>query len=175
MMAKPVVARIRTWLTPLVRGMRRQYLRKVWGMDIGKGAQISMSARLDKTHPRGVHIGDETAINFEVAILTHDFVNRRHLEVRIGRQCLIGARSIVYPGVTIGDHCIVSAASVVMKDVPPHSLVAGNPARIIEKDIATGPLGHRINRDPPPSVIADPLEALRAVPAERRSFASVRS
>jgi exopolysaccharide acyltransferase PssR len=43
--------------------------------------------------------------------------------------------------VRIGDHCVVAAASVVMKDVPSNSLVAGNPARIMEKGIQTGPLG----------------------------------
>jgi len=45
------------------------------------------------------------------------------------------------PGIKIGDNCVVAAASVVMKDVPPNCLVAGNPARIIEKGIRTGPLG----------------------------------
>ena len=45
------------------------------------------------------------------------------------------------PGVKIGDNCVVAAASVVMKDVPANCFVAGNPARIIEKGIQTGPLG----------------------------------
>jgi acetyltransferase-like isoleucine patch superfamily enzyme len=41
----------------------------------------------------------------------------------------IGARSIIFPGVTIGRGSIVTAASVVMSDVPPDTVVAGNPAR----------------------------------------------
>jgi serine acetyltransferase len=45
------------------------------------------------------------------------------------------------PGVKIGDNCVVAAASVVMKDVPANCQVAGNPARIMEKGIHTGPLG----------------------------------
>ena len=53
----------------------------------------------------------------------------------------MGARSIIMPGVRIGDNCVVAAASVVMKDVPANCLVAGNPARILEKGIETGPLG----------------------------------
>lgn len=113
-------------------------------MDIGKGASISLSARLDKTNPRGIHIGEYTAIPFEVAILTHDFVNNRHVDVRIGKHCMIGARSVIMPGVTIGDHCIVSVASVVVKDIPSNSLAAGNPARVIEKGIHTIGLGHRV-------------------------------
>ena len=46
-----------------------------------------------------------------------------------------------FAGLTIGDNCVVAAASVVMKDVPPNCLVAGNPARVMEKGIQTGRLG----------------------------------
>ncbi len=144
MQNKPFITRVRTGLTPYVRGFRRNWLRKVWGMNIGEGAEISFSARLDKTDPKGIHIGSYTAVTFESVILTHDFVNRKHKDVKIGSNCLIGARSIIYPGVTIGDHCIVAAASVVMKDVPPNSVVSGNPARIVETNIRTGKLGHRL-------------------------------
>ncbi|MGO4836637.1 DapH/DapD/GlmU-related protein, partial [Rhizobiaceae sp. 2RAB30] len=89
--------------------------------------------------------GEYTAIPFEVAILTHDFVNNRHVDVRIGKHCMIGARSVIMPGVTIGDHCIVSVGSVVVKDIPSNSLAAGNPARVIEKGIHTIGLGHRFH------------------------------
>jgi serine acetyltransferase len=44
-------------------------------------------------------------------------------------------------GIRVGDNCVVAAASVVMKDVPSNCLVAGNPARIMEKGIKTGPRG----------------------------------
>lgn len=120
---------------------QRLYFNKVWGMDIGANCQISLSARLDKTYPRGVHIGESTAVNDRACVLTHDFPRELLADTCIGKQCDVGARSIIMPGVTIGDNCVVVAASVVMKDVPPNCLVAGNPARIIEKGIVTGPLG----------------------------------
>lgn len=44
----------------------------------------------------------------------------------------VGARAIILPGVTIGAHSIVGAGSVVTKDVPPWTVVGGNPARIIK-------------------------------------------
>lgn len=45
----------------------------------------------------------------------------------------IGANVVVVAGVTIGKHCIVAAGSVVTKDVPPYSVVVGNPARIVKQ------------------------------------------
>lgn len=49
--------------------------------------------------------------------------------VTIGDNVWIGARSIIFPGVTVGEGSIVSAGAVVMSDVTPNTVVAGNPAR----------------------------------------------
>jgi acetyltransferase-like isoleucine patch superfamily enzyme len=43
----------------------------------------------------------------------------------------IGARAIILPGVTVGEGAVVSAGSVVSRDVPPYTIVAGNPAEVI--------------------------------------------
>jgi len=111
------------------------YYTKFWGMDIDPTASYSLSVRFDKTFPEGVHIGAETYVAFEAAILTHDLTRGLHLHTRIGRRCFIGARSIILPGIEIGDECVIGAGSVVTKSLPPRSLVAGNPARILRKDI----------------------------------------
>ena len=50
----------------------------------------------------------------------------------IENYVFIGARSIINKGVTIGEKAIVAAGSVVVKDVPPLSIVAGNPAKVIK-------------------------------------------
>src|SRR5204862_8072452 len=119
----PLATRVRDALREVVLTIRRQYLNRVWKMDIGEGTAISGSAKLDKTNPRGIHIGTYSVVTFGAAILTHDWVNRRNGDVHIGDNCFIGARSIILPGVTIGDGCIVAAASVVARDVPAGSLV----------------------------------------------------
>jgi acetyltransferase-like isoleucine patch superfamily enzyme len=53
--------------------------------------------------------------------------------VRIGSNAYIGFDVIVLPGVTIGDGAIVGSRSVVRDDVEPHTVVAGNPARVVKR------------------------------------------
>ena len=47
-------------------------------------------------------------------------------------ECWIGANAVITAGVRVGKHSIVAAGSIVTKDVPPYSVVAGNPARVIK-------------------------------------------
>ena len=53
--------------------------------------------------------------------------------VAIDDDVWIGANAVILPGVSIGTHSVVAAGAVVTKDVPPHSLVAGVPAKIIKQ------------------------------------------
>jgi acetyltransferase-like isoleucine patch superfamily enzyme len=143
-MATPLASRLRDQLRIVVQALRREYLRRVWQIEIGEGSVISLDATIDKTNPQGIHIGRYTAVAFGSAILAHDSVNNRNRDVHIGDNCFIGAHAIILPGVTVGDNCIVSAGSVVVTNVPAGSLVTGNPARIVEKNLKTGPYGYRI-------------------------------
>ena len=54
-------------------------------------------------------------------------------KILVKKGASIGANVTVLPGVTIGEHCVVAAGAVVTKDVPPHSLVAGVPAKVIKQ------------------------------------------
>ncbi|HEY5960222.1 MAG TPA: DapH/DapD/GlmU-related protein, partial [Polyangiaceae bacterium] len=53
--------------------------------------------------------------------------------ITVGDAVWIGTNSTILKGVTIGDGAIVAKASVVTKDVPPFSIVAGNPARVVKE------------------------------------------
>lgn len=62
-------------------------------------------------------------------------------DVHIGKNCFIGDRTIVLPGVTIGDEVVIGAGSVVTKDIPSNSVAVGNPARVIKSGIHYGKFG----------------------------------
>jgi acetyltransferase-like isoleucine patch superfamily enzyme len=52
--------------------------------------------------------------------------------VVIGNDVWIGSGATIFSGVTIGDGAVISAKSVVVKDVPPYSIVGGNPAKVVK-------------------------------------------
>ena len=52
---------------------------------------------------------------------------------RIGDNCGFGVNVVVTSGVTIGDRCVVGANSVVTRDLPPHTIAAGSPAKVIKE------------------------------------------
>lgn len=116
------------------------------GCNIDYGARISYKARIDFTNSKGVVIEKGVHITFDSILLTHDFTRRLWMDTVIKENSFIGAGSIIMPGVTVGPQAIVAAGSVVTKDVPPNSIVAGNPAVVIKKDIVVGPLGRILNR-----------------------------
>ena len=91
-----------------------------------------------------VEIGSHVnlAQGITVTALNHNFSNtdKRIDEqgvsttpVTIEDDVWVGANAVILPGVTIGEHCVVAAGAVVTKDVPPHSLVAGVPAKVIKQ------------------------------------------
>ena len=88
----------------------------------------------------GIEIGDDVFIGPKCNLITinHD-VNPDNRSatfgkpIRIEDKVWLGINATVLPGVTLGYGCIVGANSVVTNDVPPMTIVAGNPARIIKK------------------------------------------
>jgi phenylacetic acid degradation protein len=95
----------------------------------------------------------------------------------IGRNSLIGMNSVIMDNVEIGEECIVGALSFVKADemIPPRSLVAGNPARIIksvsDEMIGWKTTGTRLYQRLPAEIHAEwlPCEPLTAIEPERPS------
>ena len=109
-------------------------------ISLGKESHVTNRSNLDGRG--GITIGDYVLIGFESIILTTMHVYRdpslpiklqgvEQKPVVIGNDVWLGTRAIVLPGVTIGDGAIVGAGAVVTKDVPPYTIVAGVPARIV--------------------------------------------
>lgn len=91
-----------------------------------------------------ITIGNNVAISHDVTIMDSD-AHRIYDDnycmtkpVFIGNNVWIGSRSLIMKGVNIGDGAIVAAGSVVTKDVPPNTLVAGVPAKILKENIKWG-------------------------------------
>jgi acetyltransferase-like isoleucine patch superfamily enzyme len=93
----------------------------------------------------GLDIGDDVLIGPNVNLITAghplDPATRRAVTIGkpivIGRNVWIAAGATVIGGVTVGENSVVAAGAVVTKDVPPNTLVGGNPARVI-RSIAEG-------------------------------------
>ena len=104
------------------------------GIDIGEGCLISwntvlMDNRRVPASPRARRVLLEAAAGRADRRFTGDIGGGR--PIRIGHGVWIGFDVCVLPGVCIGDGSVVGARSVVTEDVPPFSVVAGNPARRI--------------------------------------------
>ena len=106
-------------------------------LSIGDYSVINGNCRLDTRG--GITIGSCVSISDSVIILSadHDLDDRnfksRTKEVIIHDYVWIGTRALILPGITIGKGAVIAAGSIVTKDVPPYSVVAGIPARLIKK------------------------------------------
>ena len=127
------------------------YLKKIRQVDIGDDCVVHRRATLDRINPRGVHIGDRVRISAGAVIFAHDYYKATtrgsvgRVDTYIGNQCNIGGYALILSGVKIGNNVIVGAGAVVTKDVPDNCIVAGNPAKIIKKDIELDEYGKIIN------------------------------
>jgi acetyltransferase-like isoleucine patch superfamily enzyme len=117
-------------IIPLVP-LRLRFLKLV-GLTIGKNSMIAGTELIDE--PYAVSIGDNTLIGGYSMIYTHlSFQQMINKKVRIGSNCFIGNRSIIFPGAVIEDEVIVNPGSVVIEDqvLRKGGIYQGNPAQKI--------------------------------------------
>ena len=127
-------------------------------LTIGEGTLITGGLHVDLG--ARVRIGDMVRIGHDVSLLTiNHAVGPQHFragvsffaEINIEDGCWLASRCTVLPGVTVGAGSVVAAGSVVTRDVPPHTLVAGVPARVIRELADEGeptPLSGRYSSPP---------------------------
>lgn len=109
------------------------------GENIRIGRNVFINQNCTMYDLGGIDIADDVLIGPNVNIITSGHPiepSRRRASVIakpivIERNVWIAAGATVIGGVTVGENSVVAAGSVVTKDVPPNSLVGGNPAQII--------------------------------------------
>jgi len=109
------------------------------GIDIRVGRNVFINQNCTFYDLGGLDIADDVMIGPNVSIVTtgHPIEpsQRRAFVIAkpivIGRNVWIAAGATIIGGVTVGENSVVAAASVVTKNVPPNTLVGGNPARVI--------------------------------------------
>ena len=141
------MVKIRNCIRLVAIFIRYFILTRIYGMDISRTARISFGAKLDKTNPKGIHIGEESFVASGAVILSHDFCRNKHADTYIGTRCFIGVNTVIMCGIRIGDNCVIGAGAIVTEDVPSNCILAGNPAKIIREDIYTTKFGQLMKHE----------------------------
>ena len=115
-------------------------------VEIQKGVQIGRNCKIS-SHTficEGVTIEDNVFVGHNVTFINDPFPRATNEEGRLKGdgdwECIptiiksgasIGSSATLLSGITVGENAIIGAGSVITKDVPPNTIVAGNPARVM--------------------------------------------
>ncbi len=105
------------------------------GIEIGERCKIF--THIVSREPTLIQIGDNVTIAAGTVFCTHDNAAIKVIpgktdvvgSIKVGNDCFIGINCILMYGIELGDGCIVGSGSVVTRSFPPHTVIAGNPAR----------------------------------------------
>lgn len=101
---------------------------------LGDCVMIAPDVRImdNNNHPVEPHLREEMCRSGDYFGPLWNWDQAAHAPVIIGNNVWIGERSAILKGVQIGEGSVVACHSVVTKDVPPYTMVAGNPARVVK-------------------------------------------
>ena len=145
-------------LRPSEKAKRNELIDQIFGSH-GEGVRVVQPFCCD--YGKNIHVGDRFFANHGLQILdaaTVTFGNDVYLgpnclfstaghpvdaglrnaglefalPITVGDDVWLGANALIMPGVTIGSGSVVAAGAIVTKDVPPYTIVGGNPAKIIK-------------------------------------------
>jgi putative colanic acid biosynthesis acetyltransferase WcaF len=128
----------RCWIHPAVR------VWAPWRLTVGSDTYVDSGVWIYNAF--GCRIGDRAVVSMDVLLCsaTHDYTSPTYEltggAVTIGADCWIAARAFVGPDVAVGEGAVVGACAVVTRDVPPWTVAAGNPARVLKtRELVAGP------------------------------------
>jgi acetyltransferase-like isoleucine patch superfamily enzyme len=115
-------------------------------LSVNKGARLEIGSGrtnrdVDITCFNSIKIGNNVLISKGVMIRdsdSHTIIKQGYCQSKpivIGNNVWIGMRAVILKGVTIGEGSIVAAGAVVTKDIPPHTVAGGVPARVIRENV----------------------------------------
>ncbi|MGK0137613.1 MAG: acetyltransferase-like isoleucine patch superfamily enzyme [Algoriphagus sp.] len=130
---------------PLSTRVVRPMLHRWRGVTVGKNVSINQEVIFDNVYPELITLDDGCIVSNAVQIVIHkrDYSDYRVgdnvndlgysiLPTRIGKGATIGIGAIILGGVDIGDGAVVAAGAVVTKSIPPYSMAAGIPAKVLK-------------------------------------------
>lgn len=114
--------------------LKNWLLRRV-GVTVKPGVSWGLESTPDVFWPELVTAREDAIIGYDVTLLCHEFLQEEYRtgEIRIDERAMIGAGTIVLPGVEIGAEAQVAANSLVTEDVPAGETWAGVPAEPIDR------------------------------------------
>jgi acetyltransferase-like isoleucine patch superfamily enzyme len=118
-------------------------LHRLRGVKMGSSCFIDPTAIVETAYPENITLGDDVRITAGAVIMTH--IKAPHYLRKTGivppvlkpvvleDHCFIGVNAVVMPGVTVGVAAVVASGAVAVNNVPPYTMVSGNPAKIVKR------------------------------------------
>jgi acetyltransferase-like isoleucine patch superfamily enzyme len=132
------------FLSPLNYRKIRPLFWRLMGAKVGKDCFIGYEVWADMTHMDLIELEDHVHITTRCLLLCHQRnLDNYHIgddaamlpyhkkKIILKKGCMLGMGTIVMPGVTIGEGAIIGSGSLVVKDIPPWTVAAGSPAKVI--------------------------------------------
>ncbi|MBX3405381.1 MAG: hypothetical protein KF869_01350 [Phycisphaeraceae bacterium] len=118
-------------------------IHRMRGVKMGADVFIDPTAIIETAFPENITIGNDVRITAGCVIMSHikapHYLRETGLvpvvlkPVVLEDHCFIGVNSVIMPGVTVGKASVVTSGSVVVNNVPPYTMVQGNPAKVIKQ------------------------------------------
>lgn len=113
------------------------------GVTMGHDCYIDPNAIMETAYPENITLGNDVRVTAGAIIMTHikgphylrdqGFVPVVLEPVVLEDHCFVGVNAVILPGVTVGRAAVVASGAVVTADVPPLTMVAGNPAKVVKR------------------------------------------
>ena len=139
---KKQLQRLRVALIPDSKKRTNYIIKKKIFKNVGEN--FFFQPRIIPSDPELITFHNNVTVTSNVTFVTHDVFNDGlsrlgkgyfeylEKEIEIFDNVFIGCNTTILPGVKIGPNCVIGAGSVITKDVKPNTVVAGNPAKVIE-------------------------------------------